>query len=169
MNDHRHLTNLHLTDDQFAELVSGAPPASARSHLAGCPACAAEAAEFRNAVTGFSQQSKLWAERRTATHPALNASPLPALTWTMRTTGLAAALLALIVTVGVNIERHQAGPLATSQQDVHTIAAAPVSAATLKADNDLLSAIDGELRVTDSTSSIGRTEHGKSSKRSVSE
>ena len=129
-----HLT--HLTDAQFTELLLGANPAAVRAHLEACPQCSEEADRVSRAIGSFEQQSRLWAERRAASRPLLATQPQLVFPWLHRPQAWMAAALAI--------------PRAVQLQ-AKVQPAPAVSPATLKADNELLSAIDGELRADEST------------------
>jgi hypothetical protein len=179
----------HLTDEQFAELLLGSTSAPVQAHLGVCAQCAEEADRVSGAIGSFEQQTRLWAERRTATQPVLSSPRHAALAWLQLPAGpqawaAAALAVALAAGLGVSVRSHRAGmatqvasqvssehssfaesapvpnaaarPAAAPASDVEsTIAqaepAARVSPARLKADNDLLSAIDGELRADESS------------------
>jgi len=139
----------HLTDAQFTDLLLGAIPPSVIAHLESCPQCAEEAQRVSCAIGSFAEQSRLWAERRAASRPAhasARATPLawlgvPPIAWIAATVALA---------VGLGIARrasHSAPPTqpVAAVQSAPAVAPAAVTSATLKADNALLSAINGEL------------------------
>ena len=166
----------HLTDDQFTDLLLGTISPAVVAHLDTCAKCSDEAKRVSGAIGSFAQQSRLWAERRAASHPAptprrnqLAWLPVTPIAW-------AAAVLALAAGIGIaHRERftaappslaavHSAPPLAAPATTEPTVAvasaptgiapaaaASPVAPATLKSDNELLSAIDGELTDTDLT------------------
>jgi len=157
----------HLTDEQFTELLLGGRPAWAQAHLEECAECREEAERVAGAIGEFSEQSFMWAERRAAARPRQAAERHPALLWLVRPQAWTAAALtiALAVGVGMTLQRERAR---TTQQavttaqtgaagatktetGVTTLQAATVAPATLKADNALLTAIDGELRADEST------------------
>jgi hypothetical protein len=204
MEDHREGNAVHLSDEQFAELLMGGSPARVQAHLAECAECRAEAERVGGAIGEFSEQSRLWAERRAAARaPQAAARPLRAaeresvLAWLARPQGRlvrpqswlvrpqawasAALAIALAVGIGVTIEREHSRTAQADAAKAHAgVAAARVEAttvqaqakaqagatlvqaraaarleaavrpATLKADNELLSAIDGELRADES-------------------
>ena len=146
----------HLTDEQFTDLLLGTIPSSVTAHLQACPECADEAQRVSGAIGSFSQQSRLWAERRAAAGRAANAMPAhqPVLSWFDRPIAwtAAAAALAIAAVVGVGVESGSArkGHPVDGQQQTAQIQPAPVvTAATpkadLNADNNLLAAIDEEL------------------------
>jgi anti-sigma factor RsiW len=180
----------HLTDDQFADLALEPATAAVAAHLEQCGKCALEAQQFAFALTAFEQQSRLWAERRSAVHPVPDYTRRPAagaLGFPSYWIGAGAAA-ALLIAAGIGIASgvsspktvevagvpakpaaaFSAGPQQTLP-DAKVIApamnrdgavpagalpTAPVSPARLKADNELLSAIDGELR-SDEAVSVG--------------
>jgi hypothetical protein len=158
MEDHfanqSHLT--HLTDAQFSDLLLGTNPPSVRAHLDACSLCSAEAERISLAIGSFEQQSRLWAERRAASQPILVSHPQPAFSWHRPVTWTAAAL-AITLAAGLGVTLRNGSSVTkdhpqTLQQQLAAAQPAPaVSPATLKADNALLSAIDGELRADEST------------------
>jgi len=147
----RNFEQSHLTDEQFADLLLGANPAAVQDHLKVCSACADEADRVAGAIGSFEQQSRLWAERRAATSPRLTSAPVPAFAWLHRPQAWTAAALAIALAAGFGVAaRNHHAPV--SQTQVAKVQPAPVvSPSTLKADNELLSAIDGELRADEST------------------
>jgi hypothetical protein len=148
-----HLSAPHLTDAQFTDLLLGTPPPAVREHLNACTQCAAEAERVSGAIGSFRQHSSLWAERRAATRPPAH---LPhrtsAFAWLHRPQAWTAASLAIALAVGIGVSVHNAHTRNAQQQPVAQVQpSAQLSPATLKADNELLSAIDGELREDEST------------------
>jgi len=156
------LTGAHLSDEQLTDLLLGTIPPSVTAHLEACPQCAHEAERVSSAIGSFQQQSRLWAEHRTAARGAvrpIQARPIqmparqPLLPWLNRPAAWSAAAAAVVLATLIGIgtgTAHRDGPTASSrqpaQQPVVAVQPAPqVSTATLKADNELLSAIDGEL------------------------
>lgn len=137
----------HLTDEQFTDLLLGASPPAVRAHLESCPRCSAEAERVSGAIGAFAQQSRLWAERRAAAQPVLAPRRAPAFEWLYRPQAWAAAVLAIAAAAGIGVSLHNDRLRALRQQQVAVAQPAPaVTPATLKADNELLAAIDGELR-----------------------
>ena len=179
MNTQSEIERSHLTDEQFADLLLGTNPSAVQAHLKACTQCAEEAERVSGAIGSFEQHSRLWAERRAATRPAL--ARQPAFEWLYRPQAWAAAALAVALAAGFTITAHNrraaavpadgsqtataqtpsvqapATPAQTTlpaagQSTIAQAEPAPrVSPATLKADNDLLSAIDGELRANEPT------------------
>jgi hypothetical protein len=139
----------HLTDEQFTDLLLGTNPPAVRAHLEVCQSCSQEADRVSAAIGSFQEQSQLWAERRAAVAQPLRAIYRPPIfPWLHRPLAWSAAALVVAVTAGIGISRHaeQLGP-------VQPIAAqrAAVSPTTLQSDNQLLSAIDGELHADEPT------------------
>jgi hypothetical protein len=171
----------HLTDEQFSDLLLGAGAPAVQAHLKACSQCAEEAERVSAAIGSFEQQSRLWAERRAASHSVLVPRRQSAFAWlhiptTPQAWTAAAAAVALAVGVGVSVRdgfnfsdrrapsvqttsMHASvaqtaavqAPIAGVQPAAQVSPATGVSPTTLKADNDLLSAIDGELRADEST------------------
>jgi hypothetical protein len=164
---------VHLTDEQFTELLMGAGVASVQAHLKACAQCREEAERVSGAVGDFAEQSLLWAERRVAELPVRETEREPTWAWLLRPQAWAigAMATALAIGIGVTLHREQARPvqhaIVTVQRDATKTQAqaetkapaaatkaqaeAKVSRASLKADNALLSAINGELRADEST------------------
>ena len=174
MANHRdnHLT--HLTDEQFTDLLLGTSPAAVTAHLGVCPLCAQEAGRVSGAIGSFAQQSRLWAERRAATAQPLQAGDSqPACPWLHRPQAWAATGLAVALALGLGISLRVDHMRPAQPETVAKVQpAAAVSPTTLKSDNELLTAIDGELRADTSATSgmygLGATSHGlrsRSSKR----
>ena len=141
----------HLTDAQFTDLLLGANPAAVRAHMEACPQCSDEADRVSRAIGSFEQQSRLWAERRAASRPLLATQPQPVFPWLHRPQAWTAAALAIALAAGVGVSARNHHAPVVQTQVAATQPAPEVSPATLKADNDLLSAIDGELRADEST------------------
>jgi hypothetical protein len=143
----------HLTDEQFADLLLGANPSSVQAHLKACPQCAEEADRVSGAIGSFAQQTRLWAERRAASQPILAPQRQPVFEWLHRPGAWTAAALAIAVAAGIGVSIRHQQPAQPQVAIAHTQPASPqLTPATIKADNELLSAIDGELRADESTS-----------------
>jgi hypothetical protein len=142
----------HLSDEQFSDLLCGANSPAIKAHLEACAQCAEEADKFSLALGSFEQQSRLWAERRAASQPILVSHRQPAFPWLHRPQAWTAAALAIALAAGIgvavrnDVSGHKDQPRVAQQQIATSKPAPAVSQATLKADNELLSAIDGELR-----------------------
>jgi hypothetical protein len=141
----------HLTDTQFTELLLGTIPPSVTAHLEACPQCAEEAQRVSGAIGSFAEQSRLWAERRAASRSARMPARQTPLAWLgIPVAPIAWVAAALALAAGLGIARraeHSAPPTqpVAAVQSAPAVAPATVTSATLKADNALLSAINGEL------------------------
>jgi hypothetical protein len=150
---------LHLTDAQFTDLLLGTIPPAVIAHLESCPQCAEESQRVAGAIGSFAQQSRLWAERRAAAQRPTRRAPFAWLGIPIGPLAWVAATLMLVA--GFSLLRRAQHPASAPQttQAVAVIQPAPAAApatagvtpASLKADNELLSAIDGELTDTDSS------------------
>lgn len=129
----------HLTNDQFVELLLGAPADSeSASHLAQCDHCRQQLSLFESSVTGFHKASLGWSEAHSNTLPAV--APPPAhhaifapLRWA------AASVMLLLLAVPVWKHSHPAAPpadLASLSDD---------SPAQIAEDNDLLQSVHTAL------------------------
>ncbi|MBI2837703.1 MAG: hypothetical protein HYX75_05275 [Acidobacteria bacterium] len=66
----------HLTDDELAGVVVGAPSRRASDHLASCESCRTEESRMRSELKGFSEEyarqgerpEVFWAKQRAAVH-----------------------------------------------------------------------------------------------------
>ena len=137
----------HLTDAEFTDLLLGSMAPAVSEHLEACAACAEEARRVSGAIGTFEAETRLWAERHAATMPALVVPsqldwvrrPAAITTWAAMT-----AALVLWASLGVrHLQQPAQAPVAVASTED---SAAPLSDATLKADNDLLAAIDGQLQ-----------------------
>jgi len=161
----------HLTDEQFTELLLGGRPAWVQTHMQECAKCREEAERVAGAIGDFSAQSQLWAERRAAAWAVRTAERESAFAWLVRPQAWAGAALTIALAAGIGMAVHQkhtrtvqqAAATAPASVKVQAAAAteqasatkkqaeATVSPTTLKADNELLTAIDGEMRADEST------------------
>jgi hypothetical protein len=164
----------HLTDEQFMELLLGATSPSISVHLKVCAECSEEAERVSGAIGSFEQQSRLWAERETASRPRIQARP-PVFGWLSPGPAWAAAAAAILLVFGL-VFHGVSGRNGRSSQPQPKIAMAAVqpmvAPSTLQSDNALLAAIDDELRTEDAPSAnaygldLGaRTVHAKPGKR----
>jgi anti-sigma factor RsiW len=167
---------IHLSDAQFTEILLGTESTSTQAHLRVCSRCTEEAAHVAGAVGDFKSQSKLWAERRSATHVPVTAHRNRESSWSRRPQAWTAAALVALLAVGAGLTIHKEHPSPPSSGVAQTRKLTSVSPATLKADNDLLTAIDGELQADDSTSvsaympsANSQTNRTKAVKRTTSE
>jgi len=146
-------TTAHLTDEQFTDLLLGTIPPGVIAHLESCAHCAEEAQRVSGAIGSFAQQSRVWAESRIAARPSQTPARPVSLSW-LRAPIPPVAWIAATLLLGAGLSlthraRHRASPTQTiaavQPAPLAPVAPAAVSSATLKADNELLSAIDGEL------------------------
>jgi hypothetical protein len=142
---------VHLTDAQFTDLLLGTIPPAVSAHLESCPHCAEEAQRVSGAIGSFAQQSRQWAERRVAARPAQTSARSVSLAWLRAPIPPVAWIAATFLLVAGLGLAHRAHHRVLPPQTVAAVHPAPavVAPATLKADNELLSAIDGELSDTD--------------------
>jgi hypothetical protein len=145
--------SVHLTDEQFTELLLGGTSRSVSEHLKVCSQCSEEAERVSVAIGSFEQQSRLWAERETATHTRIRARR-SAYSWLGPAPAWAAAAAATVIVFGLVF--HSTGRIGHSahpQPEISTAASQPAAGpSTLQSDNALLAAIEGELRVEDAPS-----------------
>jgi len=162
------LAGAHLSDEQFTGLLLGTISPAVGAHLKVCAQCAEEAERVSGAIASFEQESRAWAERRAASRPSLGQDRQPVFAWLQlagRSQAWTAAALAIVLAVGIGAgvrtgigtgnrtgtgvshqeDRAAAAAPAAVPQVAKAKAAAVVTPASLKADNELLSAIDGEL------------------------
>lgn len=149
MNINLNSRNPHLTDEQFTDLLLGTNPPSVREHLMACEQCSQEAERVSGAISSFSTQSHLWAERRAASRRVLVHEPQRTLTWLHRPHAWTAAAVAVVFAAGLGVFVHN-DHVRPAQQPIPNVQPVAVSPTTLNSDNELLTAIDGELRADDS-------------------
>jgi predicted anti-sigma-YlaC factor YlaD len=129
----------HLTDEQFAECLTGEMPSAAtREHLAVCEACRAEMDMFTSSVKGFDAATMDWSRMRPA--PKLSgktserrASVAAPLGWALAT--------AFALVIGVPVVMHQVSPATTATQTSPSTALDD-SAAQIAQDNKLMASVD---------------------------
>jgi anti-sigma factor RsiW len=141
----------HLTDEQFADLLLGTKSPAVRAHMDTCPKCSQEAERMSTAIGSFQQLSSVWAERHAATAEPLRAADARRFSWSHRPLVWSAAALVIALTAGVGLSRHADRPQQVPQPVALVQPAVVVPTATLQSDNQLLSAIDGELSADEST------------------
>jgi hypothetical protein len=150
MNTNLNSRQPHLSDEQFTDLLLGTNSPSVREHLRSCELCSQEAERVSDAISSFSAQSRLWAERRAASFPVFAHEPQRTFTWLHRPHAWTAAAVAVVFAAGVGIFVHEVNNR-SAPHAVANVLPATVSPTTLKSDNDLLTAIDGELREDDAS------------------
>jgi hypothetical protein len=171
MNTNLNSRQPHLTDEQFTDLLLGTNPPSVREHLRSCEQCAQEAERVSGAISSFSTQSRLWAEYRAASHPVMARQPQRTFTWLHLPHAWTAAAVAVVFAAGLGVFVHD-DHLRSAPRPAANVQPMAVSPTTLKSDNDLLTAIDGELREDDSSnvgmyglSPVSRSVRANASKR----
>jgi hypothetical protein len=180
MENRRESYLTQLTDEQFTDLLPGTSPAAVTAHLSTSPQCAQEAQRVSSAIGSFAQQSRLWAERRAASLPMHSRDWQPALPWLHIPTNpqaWAAAGLAVALALGKGISLRVDHVRPVERQVAAKLQpAVAVSPTTLKSDNALLTAIDGELRADESTfatayglSAAAHESHSRSTERMINE
>jgi hypothetical protein len=134
------MTNQHLTDEQFTEVLAGDCDLEVSRHLQTCPQCQWEAKQVQAAICDFRLAGLEWAEHQApaATTARSRFVPrwLPVSSWT------AAAIVAAAVLFGVHPER---------TSPISAVITAPTtgraeSASEVAEDNRLLAAIETEIR-----------------------
>ena len=136
--------NLHLNDEDFADLLAGEEPnTAAEHHLFACAACREELSSLQAAANSFHALSFAWAQ---AEAPRLIQSPTPFArlldrgrpVWAL---GLTSALLAGVVST------HVFRPGSMEPTGIPVAVTAPRSApAEVADDNRLMESIDNELQ-----------------------
>jgi anti-sigma factor RsiW len=135
------LTSQHLTDDQFAQCLTGEfPDHETQAHLAACDACSAELNLFRASVDEFSDLALGWSKAQPMLAPrgqdllaARGSGHWPGhLGWAL------AAACVLAVGVPLTIHQHQAAPLADDD-----------TPAQIAQDNNLMQSVNVALATTD--------------------
>jgi hypothetical protein len=129
----------HLTDEQFAECLTGEMPSSAtREHLAACEACRTEVESFTDSVKGFDAATMDWSRMQPAPRLAVQASRkgvsvAAPLGWALAT--------AFVLVVGVPVVMHRVTP-ETPATDTARNVARDDSAAQIAQDNKLMASVD---------------------------
>ena len=143
---------VHLTDDQFAELLAGiSPDLQVEAHLRRCEPCREELASVLGSVAELNALSLDWAER-----VAPRRVPVPS-RWAVRlggrpawSAGLVAAAAAAVFAIGMHLPQHvgdnrfSAVSAASGALRLGGASDAPTRA-ELATDNRLLASIDQEL------------------------
>jgi hypothetical protein len=161
------MTGQHLTDDQFADLLSGDYASEASRHIRVCAQCQIEFERVQASIDAFVTLSLAWAKPHAAT--SITAPSALVCAWqSANSWAAAAAVLAAAILFGV----HQ-GRLLTP--DVASVAGNPPaeSASDVADDNRLLMAIDKETRwpaespisINDLTTASEGRPHAQSSRR----
>ena len=134
------MTGHHLTDEQFAGLLSG--DCDPDDHLLECPQCRQELRKVQASLEDFASLSLQWAEERATTSISTRSVLLSGWQSASAWTGAAAAVLTLAVLFAGQHQRTTQAPHAISV--VGTQAAD--SDSEVADDNRLMMAIDKEMR-----------------------
>jgi hypothetical protein len=135
------VTSEHLTDEQFADLLSGEWKTDLRIHEESCADCRSELDQVQSAIRGFNEVGLRWAEIQ-----APRRVPVPS-KWSLRLHTIprwsmaAAAMLIIGTAVGVHEIRQ---PVVQAPTTVAVTASEP-SKAVIADDNQLMQSIDQEL------------------------
>lgn len=135
----------HLTDGAFSDLLLGAARPEVRAHLAVCAACSEEAQRVSGAVTSFERESRAWAERHAAGMPAASPRAVP-LGWRLGWAGAWTTAAAMAILGAGVVANHWKDHGSAQSAFVVETQEETISPARLQADNELLAAVDGELR-----------------------
>jgi hypothetical protein len=140
-------TSQHLTEDQFAELLSGGTPAPAvAAHLGMCDLCREELNMFLTSVDSLGKAAIEWSRSQPVAHPRTTLWKRdrfifsPQLGW--------AIAGALLLAIGVPAMLHDRRPTASSRGEA-AIAASEDSPAQIAQDNRLMESVDSALQSTD--------------------
>lgn len=87
--------NSHLNDGEFAEVISGNVSQTVLAHLQGCPECAVEARDLRDAIAGFREMLTASVAAPASRQIAAAARATPLHDWGLRLAGAAAIVLML--------------------------------------------------------------------------
>jgi hypothetical protein len=132
----------HLTNDQFSDLLIGAPGRDCELHLAECAYCRAELEKFSASVGLFSSTSLAWSETRPAA-AAQAASRWQNMRWAYAPVGWA---LAVSVAIMVGVPAWRADhPAPAPYSAVNSPASIEDSPADIARDNALLESVNVAL------------------------
>ena len=141
----------HLSDTEFTDLLLGSIPPTVTGHLEICTLCAREAQRVSGAIVNFERKAAPGPDsapphsRPPWRGPVRAGSRSRDLAWHWQATGVL-ALLCLGLSVGYQVQHRVTSPASMAAVSSSRTASPQVAPATLKADNELLSAIDGELQ-----------------------
>ncbi len=148
------MSEVHLTDEEFAScLAEPETEETAALHLRTCAACRAELEDFQAAVTSFNQVSFAWSERRSVTLPTTVTEKAGA-GWASKWAWGAATAMLLVLVCGGAVQTRYAGrkeAQATARVDQN-------SEASISRDNELMTAVDAEIRRKDPSPLVAENE-----------
>jgi hypothetical protein len=136
------MTGHHLTDEQFAGLLSGDCAIDTSDHMLGCAQCRQEFRRVQASLEDFAFLSLEWAEQRASTSISTPSVLIRGWQSASAWTAAAAAVLTAAVLFGGQYQRRTQAPEATSVAGSH----AADSDSEVADDNRLMMAIDKEIR-----------------------
>ncbi len=136
------MTGHHLTEEQFAGLLTGDCAADASEHLLGCAQCRHEFSRVQASLEDFASCSLEWAAQRAST--SISAPSVLFRGWQSASawTAAAAAVLTVAVLFAGQYQRRTQAPQTTSV----AASRAADSDSEVAEDNRLMMAIDKEIR-----------------------
>jgi hypothetical protein len=134
------MTGYHLTDEQFAGLLSG--DCDTRDHLLECAQCRQEFRAVQASLGDFASLSLEWAEQRASTSISTRSVLLRSWQSASAWTAAAAAVLTAALLFAGPYQRRMLAPQATSV----VVSQATDSDSEVADDNRLMMAIDKEMR-----------------------
>jgi hypothetical protein len=136
------MTGHHITDEQFAGLLSGDRAIDTSDHLLGCAQCRQEFKAVQASLEDFASLSLEWAEQRASTSISTPSVLIRGWQSASAWTAAAAAILTAAVLFGGQHQRTTQAPQATSVAGGQ----AADSDSEVADDNRLMMAIDKEIR-----------------------
>jgi hypothetical protein len=133
------MTNQHLTNEQFTEVLSGDCALDASRHMQTCPQCRQELDQVQAGIGSFVTLGLEWAEKRAPALPLARSSFVRR--WQPVDTWAAAAVLAIGILFGVHQERILQTPAVMAVPSPESAD----SASEVSDDNRLMMAIDQEI------------------------
>jgi hypothetical protein len=144
-----HQNGLHLTEDQFADVLMGLEPAAdLAAHLETCAACRAEIDLFTGSVADFSHATLSWSEAQPELQrPVVSGSKatpphrlFPAVSWALAAT----LFLGFMIPVTIHFE-HERQDLAANTAPGSSVSIEGDSPEQIASDNALMAAVNEEL------------------------
>ena len=164
---------VHLSEDEIDDQLIGDLAAAPAAHLDACALCTHRVAQAKDPIASFQSLTLAWSERRSATLPVPNRSTNRPL-WQRRAAWVTACSALAIGIAFTNVGRqasltpglHVAQVQPAVPQATAVVSAAAVAPATsdtaaspaeqISADNQMLQAIDAEIRtVPNSSATLG--------------
>jgi hypothetical protein len=151
------MTNQHLTEEQFTDVLTGDCDFEVSRHLRSCLQCQQEAQQVQTAISDFTAAGLEWAEQYAKQPLSVPSRLVPR--WQAATGWAAAMVLATAVLFGMHHEE---------PKPVAAVTASAASPANVADDNRLLAAIDTEIRWQARSPVAIETSEGRSRSRSLS-